>query len=146
MKIKFLVFFCLASGALKAQQPSIQYFRPYNKTGLNVFETTKIDSTIFTGLKVRIGGNFTQDFKGISHQNNATPVLVGGVNSNQLASLTNGFNRAMANLNIDVQLDDGIRLNLTMYLSSRHHEETWVKGGYVQIDKLSFLKSAFIDN
>ncbi len=113
--------------------------------GLNVFETTKNDTVRFTGMKVRIGGNFTQDFQGLSHQNNAIPVLVGGVNKNQLISLTNGFNRAMANLNIDVQLDDGIRMNVTMYLSTRHHEETWVKGGFVQIDKLLFLNSEFIN-
>jgi hypothetical protein len=52
----------------------------------------------------------------------------------------------MANLNVDAQLADGIRMNLTLYLSSRHHEETWVKGGYLQIDKLLFLKSDVIDN
>ncbi len=146
MKIILLLLFCVAFGVLKAQQPTIQYFRQNNKAGLNVFETTKNDTSQFTGMKVRIGGNFTQDFQGLSHQNNATPVLVNGVDANQLISLTNGFNRAMANLNIDAQLDDGIRLNLTMYLSSRHHEETWVKGGYVQFDKLLFLKSAAIDN
>jgi hypothetical protein len=37
-----------------------------------------------------------------------------------------------------VQLSDGIRLNLTSYLSSRHHNETWVKGGYIQFDKMPF--------
>jgi len=36
-------------------------------------------------------------------------------------------------------LADGLRLNLTTYLSSRHHPETWVKGGYLQVDKLGFL-------
>jgi len=49
-----------------------------------------------------------------------------------------GFNTANANLYMDVQLADGIRLNLTSYLSSRHHNETWVKGGYIQFDKLPF--------
>lgn len=145
MKFKILFFFCCIASLAKAQTP-IQYYRPNSKAGLNVFETTKTDTTEFTGLKVRIGGNFTQDFQGLSHSNSATPVLVGGVNTNKLIGLTNGFNRAMANLNIDAQLDDGIRMNLTMYLSSRHHEETWVKGGYVQFDKLSFLKSDVIDN
>ncbi len=145
MKITLLLLFCMASIVLKAQLPTIQYFRQNNKMGLNVFETTKNDTARFTGMKVRIGGNFTQDFQGLSHQNNATPVFVGGVNKNQLISLTNGFNRAMANLNIDVQLDDGIRMNVTMYLSTRHHEETWVKGGFVQIDKLLFLNSEFIN-
>jgi hypothetical protein len=37
---------------------------------------------------------------------------------------------------MDVQLADGIRLNLTSYLSSRHHNETWIKGGYIQFKKL----------
>jgi hypothetical protein len=55
-----------------------------------------------------------------------------------------GFNLAMANLITDVQLADGIRLELTTYLSTRHHNEAWVKGGYIQFDKLPF-KSAFFD-
>ena len=76
MKFNLFLFLSLISVALKAQQPAIQYFRPYSKEGLNVFETTKNDSTLFTGLKVRVGGNFTQDFQGLRHQNNATPVFV----------------------------------------------------------------------
>ncbi|PBQ30607.1 hypothetical protein CNR22_02065 [Sphingobacteriaceae bacterium] len=134
--INFIVF---------AQTP-LQYFRPNNQKGLHTFETTKNDTTPFTGMKVRVGGNFTQDFQMLSHKNNATPVIVNGVNTNQLAGITNGFNLAMANLNIDAQLEDGIRMNLTMYLSSRHHEETWVKGGYIQFDKLPFFKSAKADS
>ncbi|MBC7382544.1 MAG: hypothetical protein H7296_06045 [Bacteroidia bacterium] len=128
-----------------AQQQPLQYFRANNKMGLNTFETTKNDTTSFTGMHVRIGGNFTQEFQGLVQENSSTPVMVNGVNINQLTKLTNGFNLAMANLNIDAQLEDGIRMNLTLYLSSRHHEETWVKGGYVQIDKLLFLKSEAID-
>jgi hypothetical protein len=44
-----------------------------------------------------------------------------------------------------VQLADGIRLNLTSYLSSRHHNETWVKGGYIQFDKLPFKGQVWDD-
>ena len=128
-----------------AQSQDMQYFRYNDRNGINVFETTKSDTTPFHKMKVKIGGNFTQDFQSISDQTNATPVIVNGVNTNKLAPLTSGFNRAMANLNIDAQLEDGIRMNLTMYLSTRHHEETWVKGGYVQFDKLSFFKSDVID-
>ncbi|MES2681254.1 MAG: hypothetical protein V4635_15270 [Bacteroidota bacterium] len=130
----------------QAQQSPIQFFRPNNKLGLHTFETTKHDTTAFDGMKVRIGGNFTQDFQMLSHSNNAAPVIVNGVNTNKLASITNGFNLAMANLNVDAQLEDGIRMNLTMYLSTRHHEETWVKGGYIQFDKLPFLKNPKIDS
>jgi hypothetical protein len=137
MKIKFLFLFVIvASVALKAQQPALQYFRPNDKLGINVFETTKNDSTPFTGLKVRIGGNFSQDYQALKDKNTSTVPLM---------KLTNGFNLAMANLNIDVQLADGIRLNLTSYLSTRHHEETWVKAGYIQFDKLPFFKNDFID-
>ena len=37
---------------------------------------------------------------------------------------------------IDAQLDDGIRLAVEGYMSARHHQEFWVKGGYIQVDKL----------
>lgn len=140
-----ILIITFVSFSVVAQQPSIHYFRPNNKMGLHLFETTKNDTSIYTGMKVRVGGNFTQDFQGLSHQNNATELLVAGINTNQLASITNGFNLAMANLNVDVQLEEGIRMNLTMYLSSRHHAETWVKGGYIQFDKLAFLKNDVID-
>ncbi len=146
MKNKLLLVLCCTCCVLKAQQPAMQYFRSNDKTGLNIFENNKNDTTAFTGIKVRIGGNFTQDFQGLRHKNNADTVLLNDVNTNELIALTNGFNLAMANLTIDAQLYDGIRMNLTMYLSSRHHEETWVKGGYVQLDKLTFLKSEAVDN
>ena len=51
---------------------------------------------------------------------------------------------AQANLFTDVQLADGIRMNVTTYLSTRHHNEAWVKGGYIQFDKLPFVKSKFL--
>lgn len=46
----------------------------------------------------------------------------------------------------NVQLADGVRMNLSLYLSSRHHLNTWVKGGYIQFDKLPFLHSTVVDN
>jgi hypothetical protein len=52
---------------------------------------------------------------------------------------------SQANLYTDVQLGDGIRLGLTTYLSARHHNEAWVKGGYIQFDKLPF-KGQFWSN
>ena len=130
-----------------AQLPAMQYYRTNDQMGLHTFETTKNDTTSFTGMKVRVGGNFTQDFQGLQHQNSATPVYnANAINTNQLMSIQPGFNLAMANLNIDAQLADGIRMRMTMYLSSRHHQEAWVKGGYIQFDKLLFLKSSFVDS
>ncbi len=135
---------------LKAQDGQIQYFRPNDKRGVNVFETSKTDSVKFTGLKVKVGGGFTINFQGLRASNTAVPVTktVGTATGNvtSLTPLIDGFNLPMANLNFDVQLADGVRLNLTSYLASRHHEETWVKGGYLQIDKMPFFHSQIIDN
>jgi hypothetical protein len=107
---------------------TVTNLRPYDQTGINVFEAPKDSNTVFDGLKVKFGAGFTQSFQGLEHQN-----VSGG-----LYKMSPGFNTANANLFMDVQLADGIRLNLTSYLSSRHHNETWVKGGYIQFDKLPF--------
>ena len=121
-------------------QRDLQFWRPYDQRGINVFETGKNDSIAFEGMKVRIGGHFTQQWQNLSHSNTADPVLnANNVNLNQLIDIGAGTNLATANLNVDVALADGLRLNLILYLSSRHHSETWVKGGYLQVDKLSFL-------
>jgi hypothetical protein len=131
-----------------AQQGEMQYYRPNDKTGLNVFETSKDDTTTFHKLHVKVGGNFEETFQNLKNKNTASamtlPAYTGNVNN--LQSLTPGFDMAMANLNLDVQLADGIRVNLTTYLASRHHEDAWVKGGYIQFDKLLFLHSAVVDN
>ncbi|HXL55169.1 MAG TPA: hypothetical protein VN958_02860 [Chitinophagaceae bacterium] len=113
------------------QRPS--YWRPYDQKGINVFETSKKEDSIkFDGLRVRFGADFTQGFQSLKHSNTADDKN----GANKLYALTSGFNTAMANLNMDVQLADGIRLNMVTYLSTRHHNEAWVKGGYLQFDKL----------
>ncbi len=146
LKAGFGLFMTAISFSLFAQQPHIANMRNNDQTGINVFETTKQDTAKFEGMKVRVGGNFSQSYQALKHSNSATPNVVGGVDLNALTPITDGFNTATANLNFDVQLADGVRLNLVSYLSSRHHNETWVKGGYLQFDKLPFLHSDFIDN
>lgn len=128
-----------------ATAQKMQFFRPNSQDGLNVFETTKADTVPFDKIHVKIGGSFSQDFQMLKNKNSADPNMQGGTNINDVAKLTSGFNLAMANLIIDAQLADGIRLSLTTYLSSRHHQEAWVKGGYIQFDKLTFLNSPAID-
>ncbi len=130
---------------VNAQQPTISNLRPYDKSGVNVFEDPKDSASSFTGLKVRFGAGFTQQFQNLQHKNpgalnNEAGSFTNGVSSpgNKLKPVTAGFQTAQANLYMDVQLADGIRLNITSYLSSKHHNETWVKGGYIQFDKLPF--------
>jgi hypothetical protein len=125
---------------------SLQNFRYYDQRGVNVFETPK-DNVTFNGLRVRFGAGFTQQFQGLKHENYTSflnPIPAPDA-ANKLYALGSGFNTAMANLNLDVQLADGIRLNLVTYLSSRHHNEAWVKGGFIQFDKLPF-KGKFFDD
>jgi hypothetical protein len=138
--IAFLLFFLAGNIYSQGLQGDLQFWRPYDQRGINVFETGKEDTVAFDGMKVRIGGHFAQQFQNLSHSNTAQPVFnEAGVNTNQLIDIGFGSNLATANLNIDVALADGVRLNLITYLSSRHHPEAWVKGGFIQVDKLGFL-------
>ncbi len=113
----------------------LQYYRDPGKTGLNVFEAPKEAGTSFDGLGVRVGGDFAIQFQGLSQSNDADTVLV---------ELVPNFVLPTANLNLDVQIAEGMRMHLRTYLSSRHHTESYVKGGYFQIDNLDFIQEGFL--
>jgi hypothetical protein len=119
----------------KGRPQTIQYLRAQDKRGLNVFETTKDPGVEFTGFKLDFNAAFTSQVQNLRHETTATPVMNNGVNANQLANIGFGFNNSAANLALNAQLAPGIRVTLTSYLSSRHHNETWVKDGYIQIDQ-----------
>lgn len=146
-KFSLMLLGLLTAGAstLYAQQPSMDTFRSYDQEGVNVFEPAQTDTVPFDGVKVRFGVGFAQQLQYLSHTNKAAERLVEGTNQNQLADIGLGANLATANLNLDAQLADGIRLNLVTYLSSRLHSEAWVKGGFLQVDKLTMLNSSVID-
>jgi hypothetical protein len=113
---------------------TLSHFRPHDARSLNLFEPPKPEIVPYEGFRLEWGAAFTQQFQGLSHENNATPNIVGGTDLNQLIVIGNGFNNADANLYMDAQLAQGIRVALTSYLSSRHHNETWVKDGYLLVD------------
>jgi hypothetical protein len=100
-----------------------------------VFETTKDPGVEFTGFKLDFNAAFTSQLQDLTHRNTAGPNVVNGVDANQLQTIGFGFNTSTANLSLNAQLAPGIRVALTSYLSSRHHNETWVKDGYIQIDQ-----------
>lgn len=127
-----------------AQEHQLDNFNPSDKRSINAFEPKKDSVTTFDHLRVKVGGAFALQFQGLSHENTATPVIVNGVNQNQLYKISNNFNLPTANLDIDVALYDGVNLHLRTFLSSRHHNETYVKGGYLQIDKLDFIQKDFL--
>jgi hypothetical protein len=119
----------------KGRPQTIQYLRAQDKRGLNVFETTKEPGVEFTGFKLDFNAAFTSQVQNLKHETTAIPLMNNGVNANQLANIGFGFNNSAANLYVNAQLAPGIRVALTSYLSSRHHNETWVKDGYIQIDQ-----------
>ncbi|MGK7389120.1 MAG: hypothetical protein ACNS60_02165 [Candidatus Cyclobacteriaceae bacterium M2_1C_046] len=121
-------------GVAQAQVNKISNFRDPGQGGINVFEVPKDDTVKFDGLAVRVGGDFAMQFQAIDQYNNV---------EGELVELGSNLNLPTANLKVDVQLAEGMRLHMATYLSSRNHTEAWVKGGYVQIDKLDFIKPGF---
>lgn len=113
----------------------VQRLRPADLRGLNQFEPAKDDGVAYTGFALHLGGAFLQSFQGLTHENKASPKVTNNVDANKLMTIGNGFNNSVANLFIDAQVADGIRVSMTTYLSARHHNETWVKDGYLIVDK-----------
>ncbi len=113
----------------------VQHWRPTDARGIDVFEPPKEDAVPYEGFRLQWGAAFTQQFQALEHRNNALPRRdTTGVNMNQLIHIGPGFNNAGANLYLNAQLARGVRVALTSYLSSRHHNETWVKDGYLLVD------------
>jgi len=137
-----------SEGAISYGEPD--FFRPYDKRGLNVFETSKEDlNKAYKGRRINLGTGFALQFQSLKHENPGAQARLGGAtnpttNRNQLVGIAPGFSLAQANLYIDAQLAEGIRLHLGNYMASKHHNEFWVKGGYLQVDKMPF-KGEFWD-
>jgi len=66
----------------------IQHFRPQDQRGLNMFETPKEPGAEYTGFKLDFGAAFTSQVQALEHENTAEPVVVSGVNTNELADIT----------------------------------------------------------
>lgn len=116
-----------------------------SKDGINVFDVQK-DDREFKGLSIDLGGAFNMDFQAINSFNDqpetfAAPSQITGY---RLMNTENNFVLPAADMTIGAQLFDGVRVNLDIYLASRHHNNTYARGGYLQIDKLDFIKKDFL--
>lgn len=89
------------------------------------FETPQIDNKPFTKVKAKLGADFALQIQGLTQHADSTLVPIG-----------KGVNLPTANMNIGAYLAPGIKVHLRVYLSSKHHNDTWVKGGYLIIDRL----------
>ena len=117
--------------------------RATDQTGVNVFETPKTDA-VFSGQKVEFGGAISMPYIALTNSNAVTEQNP-AKNTQALFKNSPNFALSMANLNINSYLADGITLQVSLYLASKHHNETWVKGGYVQFDKVPFIKLDLLD-
>ncbi len=98
------------------------------------FEEPKVESESFTKVKVEVGGDFAIQYQALDHEANNPGY--------PLIALGSNLNLPTANFNLNTLLAPGIKVNLETYLSSRHHNEAWVKGGYLLIDKMPFLPAS----
>lgn len=138
LSIALVAFFGLQ---MQAQtQRDLDNFRYPDQRGVDQFEANKDTVSTFDGVHVRVGGAETIQFQALNHENSGNP------STPVLQDIGDNFNLATANLDLDVVLYDGVRMHLRTYLSSQHHTETYVKGGYIQIDKLDFISKGFAKN
>jgi len=147
MKTYFFLFIFVMTttlGIAQEQAYKMDNFYIQNSDAKNFFEPKKDSVTTFDKVRVNVGGSFALQYQAVGHENSATPNIVNNVNVNQLYDIGNNFNLATANLDLNVALYDGVNLHLRTFLSSRHHNETYVKGGYLQIDKLDFIQKDFL--
>lgn len=129
----------LAGSAFYAQDTSMRNYLAPEKTTRNIFEDPKGEAPEFNGVKVSVGGDFALQFQALDHSTKGT--LANGVTLNKMGS---DFNLPTANLDINAYLAKGVKMHLRNYLSSRHHNEAWVKGGYIQVDNLDFVAPGFM--
>ncbi len=132
--LTLLGLFLMAGSAFAQFDRDLQYFTNPDQRGLNQFEAPFHTDVEFDGVNVRVGGANTLQFQGLSHDNDA----------NGLSDLESNFNLATSNLDLDVGLGDGLRMHLRTYLTSQHHTETYVKSGYMQVDRLDFIQEGLL--
>lgn len=137
LKSTILFGILLVGFNMNAQTRDLDNYRQPNQKGINVFETPKDTVSTFENVKVRVGGASTLQYQAIDHENSGAVAL---------KEIGYNFNLATANLDLDVALADGVRMHLRTYLSSRHHPEPYVKGGYFQIDKLDFISEGLLED
>jgi len=137
LKYAIILVIVLTGFSFYGQNRDLDNYRLPDKRGVHVFEDQKDTISTFDDIQVRIGGASTLQYQAIDHENSGAIAL---------KEIGYNFNLATANLDLDVVLYDGVRMHLRTYLSSRHHPEPYVKGGYFQIDKLDFISEGFLED
>ncbi len=102
----------------------------------NTFELPK-DTSAFKGQpEVSFNTDLTFNYQGLSQ----TFDIPG---STKEINLQPGLSLPQANFDINAKVMSGFNVKLETMLSSHHHNETYVKGGYATIDNLDFIAPGF---
>ncbi len=143
----------LLSGSFaNAQTSDMRAYLAPEKYQRNIFEDPKVESPDYDGVKVSIGGDFALQFQALDHSTKANLGYKLDASGNpttqpiNLLNLGSDVNLPTANLDVNAYLAKGVKLHLRTYLSARHHNEAWVKGGYLQIDNLDFISKGLLSN
>lgn len=141
MRASMLAVLFAGANELMAQDTTTtmrDYLAP-EKATRNIFEDPKVAAPEYDGVQVSVGGDFALQFQSLDHETTANlgPNYV-------LNTMGSDFNLPTANLDINAYLAKGVKMHLRTYLSARHHNEAWVKGGYIQIDNLDFIADNFM--
>ena len=143
MRASMLAVLFSGVSVLNAQEttPSMRDYLAPEKTTRNIFEDPKGEAPEFDGVHVSVGGDFALQFQALDH---STTANLG--TDYVLNTLGSDFNLPTANLDINAYLAKGVKMHLRTFLSARHHNEAWVKGGYIQVDNLDFISKGFLEN
>jgi hypothetical protein len=98
------------------------------------FEEPKLVNENFKNVRATIGADFALQYQAVENVGTLA-------NGKDFMPLGSGLNLPTANFAINGELAPGVRVTLETYLSARHHNESWVKGGYLLLDQLPFLGS-----
>lgn len=102
------------------------------------FEPEK-DTSAFKGKpEVSFNTDLTFNYQGLSQQ-----YELGNPGTTREVTLQQGLSLPQANFDINAKVMSGFNVKLETMLSSHHHNETYVKGGYATIDNLDFIAPGF---
>ncbi len=99
------------------------------------FEAPK-DTSDFNGVELKSKLDLTFNYQLLEHDFTRTGKTVQEIQS--------GMILPTADLDFDAKVMKGFNTKLEVMLSSHHHNETYVKGGYATIDNLDFITPGFL--
>lgn len=100
------------------------------------FEPKK-DISSFEKVELGFNADLTFNYQGLDHD------FIPTNTANRKEKLQAGLSLPTANLDLNAKIMKGFNVKLETMLSSHHHHETFVKGGYATIDNLDFVYSGF---